>query len=69
MAKVVKHCGVEDLPTLEKVGFRKELVGYFRFNAGTLQQLVHLWKFKDDTDRRKHVSTQFQDDYFMASAT
>jgi hypothetical protein len=29
-------------------------VGYFQGDAGTINQLVHLWKFHDDADRRNH---------------
>ena len=39
-------------PALHKGGFDKKLVGYFISDTGTLHQLVHLWKFDDDADRR-----------------
>ncbi len=32
---------------------------------GTLNSLVHLWKFDDDADRRAHWGKLFQDDDFM----
>jgi len=68
MAEVVKHYGDEGWPALEKGGYSDKLVGYFMFDVGTLHQLVHLWKFDDDADRRNHWRTLFQDDDFMAFA-
>ncbi|MDA1101642.1 MAG: NIPSNAP family protein [Proteobacteria bacterium] len=55
-------------PALEKGGFDAKLVGYFTSDTGGLNQLVHLWKFADDGDRRKHWGSLFQDDDFMAFA-
>lgn len=55
-------------PALESGGFSSKLVGYFTSDVGTLNQLVHLWKFNDDEDRRNHWNTLFVDDAFMAFA-
>ena len=33
-------------------GFDKHLAGYFIADTGMLNQLVHIWKFADDNDRR-----------------
>src|SRR5260370_15404431 len=41
-------------PALLKGGQDKKLVGYFQADTGTINQLVHLWKFTDDADRRAH---------------
>lgn len=41
-------------PILERAGFAQKLVGYFQADTGALNQLVHLWKFDDDADRRSH---------------
>ena len=41
-------------PALQKGGQDKKLVGYFQSDTGTINQLVHLWKFDDDADRRAH---------------
>ena len=38
-------------PALEG-GFGDKLVGYFTGDIGAMNQLVHLWKFDDDADRR-----------------
>jgi NIPSNAP len=39
-------------------------VGYFISDTGTLHQLVHLWKFDDDADRRAHWAALFADTDF-----
>ena len=41
-------------PALERGGQASKLVGYFQGDTGTINQLVHLWKFDDDADRRRH---------------
>ena len=69
MAEVVKLYGDEGWPALENGCFSAKLVGYFTSDVGTLHQLVHLWKFDDDADRRNHWGTLFQDDAFMSFAT
>jgi NIPSNAP len=38
----------------KKGGLDSKLVGYFQADTGMINQLVHLWKFDDDADRRKH---------------
>ena len=69
MAEVVKLYGDEGWPALENGGFSAKLVGYCTSDVGTLHQLVHLWKFDDDADRRNHWGTLFQNDAFMSFAT
>ena len=39
-------------PALEAGGFSEKLVGYFITDTGPLHQLIHIWRFDDDTDRR-----------------
>lgn len=39
-------------PALKAVGCSDYLVGYFTSDTGTLSQLIHLWRFADDQDRR-----------------
>ena len=55
-------------PALEKGGFDAKLVGYFISDTGGMHQLVHLWKFDDDADRRNHWDTLFADKDFMVFA-
>ena len=52
-------------PALHKGGFDQKLVGYFIADTGTLHQLVHLWKFDDDADRRAHWAALFADTDFI----
>ena len=54
MAEAVKLYQEIGFPALQKGGQAKKLVGYFQSDTGTINQLVHLWKFDDDTDRRAH---------------
>ena len=57
----------EGWPALQKhAGAR--LVGYFTGDVGALNQLVHLWKFEDDADRRRFWAAVYGDDAFMAFA-
>ncbi len=56
----------EGWPALQKYG--DKLVGYFTGDVGAMNQLVHLWKFDDDADRRRHWAAVFADADFMAFA-
>jgi hypothetical protein len=44
------------------------LVGYFIGDVGALNQIVHLWKFEDDADRRRFWERLFADEGFQAFA-
>lgn len=55
-------------PAFQKGKFDAKLCGYFISDVGTINQLVHLWKFDDDADRRAHWARLFADDDFMAFA-
>ena len=55
-------------PAMEKGGHAKKLVGYFTSDTGELNQLIHLWKFDDDADRRAFWAGVLADDDFMAFA-
>jgi len=66
MAEVVALYKTEGWPALEKHPPR--LVSYFTGDIGALNQLVHLWKFDDDTDRRAFWAGVFADAEFMAFA-
>jgi hypothetical protein len=54
MAEAVKLYTEFGYPALQKGGLDKKLIGYFQADTGTINQLVHLWKFDDDADRRRH---------------
>jgi hypothetical protein len=59
MAEAVKLYQELGFPALQRGGHDKKLIGYFQSDTGTINQLVHLWKFEDDTDRRAHWSAVF----------
>jgi len=66
MAEVVQLYQHEGWPALEK--HPKKLVGYFTGDVGAMNQVIHLWKFDDDADRRAFWAGVFSDEYFMAFA-
>ena len=68
MPEVVRLYATLGYPALEAGGFAKKLVGYFISDTGELHQLVHLWKFDSDEDRRAHWKRLFEDADFMAFA-
>jgi len=65
MKEAVKLYSEIGYPILEKSGLAKKLVGYFQADTGTINQLVHLWKFEDDAHRRRHWAAVFADPAFM----
>lgn len=50
MGELVELYTTVGWPLLEKHAHK--LVGYFLGDVGGLNQLVHIWKFEDDADRR-----------------
>src|SRR5258706_921854 len=50
-------------PALKNGGHDKNLIGYFVSDTGMINQLVHLWKFNDDGDRRAHWAAVFANKY------
>ena len=66
MSEVVSHYKNEGWPSLAK--HPQKLVGYFTGDVGAMNQLVHLWKFDDDADRRAFWAGVFADPEFMAFA-
>jgi hypothetical protein len=65
MAEAVRLYTEFGYPALNEGGFDKKLVGYFQADTGMINQLVHLWKFNDDADRRAHWSALFANSPFM----
>jgi hypothetical protein len=52
-------------PALHKGQHDKKLVGYFQADTGTINQILHLWKFYDDADRRAHWAAVYADKDFV----
>src|SRR5262249_54048751 len=65
MAEAVKLYTELGYPALQKGGQDKKLVGYFQADTGTINQLIHLWKFDDDADRRNHWAAVFANKDFI----
>ena len=68
MGEAVKLYRDQGWPAMVKGGFAEKNRGYFISDVGTLHQLVHLWKFEDDADRRDFWKRLFADADFMAFA-
>jgi hypothetical protein len=66
LGEVTELYKTEGWPALEK--YQDKIVGYFTGDIGALNQLVHLWKFEDDADRRRHWAAVYADEAFMAFA-
>jgi hypothetical protein len=65
MAEASKLYQEFGFPALQKGGHDSKLIGYFQADTGTINQLVHLWKFDDDADRRKHWAGVFANKDFV----
>ena len=65
MAEAVKLYQELGFPALQKGGHDKKLIGYFQGDTGMINQLVHLWKFDDDADRRAHWAAVFANKDFV----
>jgi len=49
----------------KKGGFDKHLIGYFLADSGMINQIIHMWKFADDADRRAFWARLYADKNFM----
>ena len=68
MSEVIRLYQSLGWPALDAGGFSKHLIGYFVSDTGELHQLVHLWRFDSDDDRRAFWKRLFEDADFMAFA-
>ena len=68
MPEMIRLYTNEGWPALESGGFSKKLIGYFTSDTGQLHQLIHLWRFDSDSDRRDFWKRLFADEEFMAFA-
>jgi len=66
MSEVISHYKNEGWPALAK--HPPKLVGYFTGDVGAVNELIHVWKFDDDADRRAFWAGVFADPEFMAFA-
>lgn len=65
MPEAVKLYTEYGYPALQQGGHDKKLIGYFQADTGTINQLVHLWKFDSDADRRAHWAAVYSNKAFM----
>jgi hypothetical protein len=63
MAEVVSLYNTEGWPAIQR--HPERLVGYFTGDVGAINQVIHLWKFEDDADRRAFWAGVFADEAFM----
>lgn len=68
MSEVVRLYSTLGWSALEAGGFSKNLIGYFISDTGELHQLVHLWRFDTDDERRTFWKRLFEDVDFMSFA-
>lgn len=68
MADAIKLYTDEGWPALEAGGFAAHCLGYFVSDTGPLHQLIHIWRFADDAERRAFWQRLFTDETFMKFA-
>ena len=66
MAEILRLYSEEGYPVLEAEGFSENLVGYFVSDTGRLHQLIHIWRFQRDEDRREFWERLYASEKFMA---
>jgi hypothetical protein len=66
MSEIVALYTAVGWPLLEK--HADKLVGYFLGDVGGMNQLIHIWKFKDDADRRAFWAAFYGDQDLMEFA-
>ncbi len=64
MGEVVSLYANEGWPALAR--HPQKLVGYFTGDVGALNELIHVWKFDDDADRRAFWAGGLADPDFLA---
>ena len=62
-SKVYKEFGT---PWIKK--FKNNLVNYYLGDIGALNQIIHIWKFEDDNERRELWKQIFSDEDFIKFA-
>lgn len=67
MSEVIRLYTTLGWPALERAGgLTEHCVGYFISDTGELHQLVHLWRFDSDEDRRAFWKRVYENQEFMA---
>jgi len=63
LAEAVKLYSEVGWPALSK--YEDKLVGYFTGDVGALNQIIHVWKFDDEADRRAFWNAIYADAGFQ----
>ena len=66
MAEIQRLYSEEGYPVLEAEGFARHLVGYFVSDTGRLHQLIHMWRFASDEERRAFWARLYGSEEFIA---
>ncbi|SDF17604.1 MULTISPECIES: NIPSNAP family protein [Thalassobaculum] len=66
LQEVLKLYETEGWPALDP--HKDKLVGYFVGDVGGMNELIHVWKYTDDADRRAHWAAVYANEKFMAFA-
>lgn len=66
MAEVIELYRTEGWSAIQ--AHPQRLVGYFTGDIGALNELIHIWKFNDDADRRAFWGALMSDPQFLAFA-
>lgn len=66
MAEILRLYSEDGYPVLEAEGFTENLVGYFVSDTGQLHQLIHIWRFHSDEERRTFWERLYASKKFMA---
>ena len=69
MAEVLKIYSENGFPALEAEGFAENLVGYFVSDTGRLHQLIHIWRFQSDEERRAFWKRLYASERFMEAVS
>lgn len=67
MPEIVRLYTEEAWPAMEAAGLARYCVGYFISDTGGLHQLMHIWRFEDDADRRSYWERLYSDAAFMSA--
>ena len=49
--------------------YADRLVGYFLPEIGNMNQMIHIWRFQDEAERKAHWAAMYGDPDFMAFAS
>ncbi len=67
MPELVRIYSTHAWPALDAGGFGKNLIGYFISDTGELHQLIHVWRFESDDERRAFWKRLYENSDFLAA--